>query len=428
VLLGAVLSACVAGAEEIAAGPSNLTEIPAQSVNPYQPQATGENRLALNRLALNRLALNRLALNRLALDELPDGQLRINGADELVQTEDGRELLRYVAQCALAEGDILVAEHGGMRFELPGLLGLAPAWRDEALSASGQRLLSACLLAHVNAFGMSVPISLRAGEVLPSTPDERQQYSVYEGAFFGQVFDGDEIKIYACQGSVSTAALEHSEHRALRVCTDASPQCAVESVGRCRDVCEQRRKDEGWGRCRAHGVLYPETISVYLLAADPDGMNQRCTSDECQLNSAAGTAAILDCDGTDRCSTGCEDDATCSIHGAMTNNLEVEIGAARFSEVDCYGSNNCNVSCSDGASCEIDCMNDNNCKIDCSEDASCDIRCGGPNGNNCNDIKCRSGASCIVHCGGVDNCAISQCHTGAVTCPGDIIVCGRPCP
>jgi hypothetical protein len=417
-LIVAALSACVSS------GPEAMSE----DMNRYQPRILGENQLGFNRLALNRLALNRLALNRLALNRLTEDRLQINGSDDLVQTEEGRELLRYVAQCALSEGDILVGRYQGTEYEFPGLLGLAPAWEGEPLTPGSQRILSACLLAHVNAFGVSVPISVRASGLLPTTPVEREQYSVYEGTFFGQVFEGDEIKTYSCQGSAATAAMEHSEHRAQRVCTDDSGECGIESVGRCRDVCEQRREDEGWVNCRAHGVLYPETISVYLFADDPDGMNQHCTSDDCRLDNPQGSAAILDCAGMDGCDTDCNSDSTCSIDGAMTNNFQASVGAARFTEIDCYGNNNCQVDCREGASCEVDCMNNNNCQVDCSRDASCEIRCGGPSGNNCDDIQCRRGASCAIHCGGVDNCGFSECHAGAISCPGDIIVCGRPCP
>jgi hypothetical protein len=418
-LLVAALSACVSGAPE---------EMPEDMMNRYQPRIMGENRLGFNRLALNRLALNRLALNRLALNRLSADRLLLNGSEDLVQTEEGRELLRYVAQCALVEGDVLVADYHGTTYEFPGLLGLAPTWETEPLSAGSQRMLSACLLAHVNAFGVSVPISLRASQVLPTTPAEREQYSVFEGSFFGQVFEGDQIKTYSCQGSAATAALEHSENRAQRVCTDNSGECGIESVGRCRDVCEQRREDEGWVNCRAHGVLYPETISVYLFADNPDGMNRHCTSDDCQMDNPEGSAAILDCAGMDSCATDCNSDSTCSIDGTMTQTFQASVGAARFSEIDCYGNNNCDVACREGASCDVDCMNTNNCKVDCSRDAACEIRCGGPNGNNCDDIQCRRGASCVIHCGGVDNCEFSECHAGAISCPGDIIVCGRPCP
>jgi hypothetical protein len=429
----AVLAACAAPDDTSSTSPKTIV---------------GENRLNFNRLALNRLALNRLALNRLALNRLALNRLALNGTTELDMTEEGREVLKYVAQCALRDGDVLVAEHEGVTYEFPGLLGLAPQWEDAPLQQGDQRMLSACLLAHVNAFGVSVPISLRDQGSLPSSPDERIQYSVYEGTFFGQVFEDGELKVYSCQGSVSTAALEHSEDRALRVCTDGTGECAIVPVGRCLDVCEQRHPDEGWVDCWANGVRYRETVSVYLFADDPDGKNQRCTTRTCKMNSAIGNAAILDCNGKDKCDVDCESDATCSIDGAATNDLAAKAGAARFSEIDCYGNNNCLVECRAGASCDVDCQNTNNCKVTCENDALCDVHCGsasgsgpgpgpGPGdddgdneqpGNNCDDIKCRGGASCLIACNDVNNCGFSECYEGAESCPGDVIVCGRPCP
>jgi hypothetical protein len=426
----AVLVACAAPSDE-------------DTMSTAPKSVVGENQLALNRLALNRLALNRLALNRLALN-----RLALNGATELDVTEDGREVLKYVAQCALRDGDILVAEQAGVTYEFPGLLGLAPQWETAPLPAGSQRAVSACLLAHVNAFGVSVPISLRDKGALLSTPDERILYSVYEGTFFGQVFEAGAFRTYSCQGSVSTAALEHSADRSLRVCTDDTGECDIVPVGRCLDVCELRHPDEGWVNCWAEGVRYPETVSVYLFADDPDGRNQRCTTKNCTLASATGSAAMLDCNGKDSCDADCDSDATCSIDGAATNDFSARVGAARFSEIDCYGNNNCAVACQAGASCDVDCLNTNNCKVTCESDALCDVHCGSVGssgdddddddkwddrdddgyGNNCDDIKCRGGASCLISCGDANNCGFSECYEGANSCPGDVIVCGRPCP
>jgi hypothetical protein len=394
---------------------------------PTQQGVVGDNKLGYNRLALNRLALNRLALNRLALNRLSAARLSLTTSTTLAQTADGREVLKYVAQCALKEGDVLVAEYQGVVYEFPGLLGLAPHWESSPLTTGDQHRLSACLIAHVNAFGVSVPISLRAAAVLPSTTEERLQYAVYEGTFFGQVFDGGELKTYACQGHAGLGARAHSEDRALRVCTDTTGECQIVSVGRCRDVCEQRFEDEGWQNCRANGVVYPETVSVYLFADDPDGMNQLCTGTGCEMSSATGTAAMLDCVGSDTCGAACDSEATCAIDGTMTNNFVARVGAARFSEIDCYGNNNCSVDCSEGASCEVDCTNTSDCAVTCAAGSMCDIECGGT-GENCSEIACGEGSSCRIECGGAANCGFSQCDVGAVTCPGGIIVCGRPCP
>lgn len=428
---------------------------------------TDDNRLALNRLALNRLALNRLALNRLALDGMAPESWQ-DGADELVATADGREILRYLAVCAFVEDDVLVRAHDGHAYEFPGLLGLAPKWDDRPLGEEEQELVSACVLAHVNAYGVPVAISLRAHHDVPSTEEERRAFPVFEGTFFGQIFDGELGRIYACQGSVSDAALAHSEDRALRACTDGSEDCDIVAVGSCNEVCEERHEEEGWSRCWADGRLYEKTISVYLFADDPSGQNERCAFDGCWVVGDGGGAAILDCNRTKDCNAFCTNGATCTIEGIRSRRLDATIAGARLGEVDCHKSKDCEVACRDGArcavdchqgddcevecrggaSCDVDCYRGKDCRVECKDGAACQVQCGG-HGRSCRRVKCRSGASCtlscrntkdcdfawcydgascLLECGDADDCEFAYCPAGATSCAGGVIACGRPCP
>jgi hypothetical protein len=443
------------------------------------------NRLSMNRLALNRLALNRLALNRLALNGIIPGGM---GTGELLATEEGREILAYVVQCALEEGQTLTATVNGQTYQFPGLLGLVPQWEHQGIDEDQQRLISACLLAHVNALGVSVSISVRSHSVVTSTPQERRDYPVYEGSFFGQLFNGDTLLAYACQGGAAEAALAHSEDRALRRCTDDTDECAIVAVGRCRDVCQQRSQDEGWTECWAGGVRYEDAISVYLFADDPDGQNQRCHSSHCSMQNAPDTAAILDCNGKNHCAAVCAVDGTCTIDATKSKHLDIDIAGAALGEVDCFKGKHCGVECTDqascevectsgkncavgcreGASCEVDCTGGDECAVDCASDASCDVDCYG--GEDC-DVVCRAGATCHVACGGSDDscdsvdckagstctvectnssdcdftycrqgaaclltctdpedCEFEYCASGAVSCADHVIACGRPCP
>jgi hypothetical protein len=443
------------------------------------------NRLSMNRLALNRLALNRLALNRLALNGVIPGGM---GTGELLATEEGREILSYVVQCALSEGETLTATVNGQTYQFPGLLGLVPAWEHQGINEAAQRLISACLLAHVNALGVSVSISVRSHHVVTSTPQERRDYPVYEGSFFGQLFDGATMRAYACQGSASTAAREHSHDRELRLCTDATEECAIAAVGRCRDVCQQRSQDEGWTECSANGVLYQDTISVYLFADDPDGQNQRCQSSHCVMENAPDTAAILDCNGKNHCTAACSVDGTCTIDASKSKHLDIAVAGARLGEVDCFKGKNCGVECTDQASCEVECTSGKNCAVACSEGASCTVDCAGTDecavectggstcdvdcyggedcevvcsagsacniacggsstscdsvdcqagstctveckeSNDCDFIYCRPGAACLLTCSDQQDCEFEYCAGGAVTCANGVLACGRPCP
>jgi hypothetical protein len=457
----------------------------APAVDSARDGISTSNRLSMNRLALNRLALNRLALNRLALNGVIPGGM---GTGELLATEEGREILAYVVQCALDEGETLTATVNGQTYQFAGLLGLAPGWEHQGIDGDQQRLISACLLAHVNALGVSVPISVRSHEAVTSTPQERRDYPVYEGSFFGQVFNGDTLLAYACQGSAADAALEHSEDRALRRCTDDTDECAIVAVGRCRDVCRKRSQDEGWTECWAGGALYEDAISVYLFADDADGQNQRCQSNHCAMENAPDTAALLDCNGKNHCTAACAVDGTCTIDASKSKHLDIDVAGAELAEVDCFKGKHCGVECRDQASCEIECTSGKNCAVACSEGASCQVDCNGTDecavdcgsgascdvdcyggedceavcraGSTCNiacggsntscdsvDCKagstctiectdssdcdftyCRQGAACLLSCTDPQDCEFEHCAGGALSCANGVIACGRPCP
>jgi hypothetical protein len=438
-------------------------------VDSVRGSVSSSNRLALNRLALNRLALNRLALNRLALNQLSGMRWGLPSTTELLATESGREVLKYVVQCAIEFGDTMVGTVNGVTYEFPGLLGLAPRWKHRSLSQSEQRLVSACLLAHVNAFGVPVSISVRARNALYATAEERRDYPVYEGTFFGQLMEGDMTHAYSCQGSEEEIASAHSEDRALRACTDGNESCGIISVGRCRDVCTTRTEDVGWSDCWADGRLYRSTISVYLFADNAYGLNRSCTGPGCNLQTGQGAAAILDCNGARDCDATCTDGATCTIDAAGSRHVDVGISGAHAAEIDCFDGEDCAVECSNGSSCdvecqrgedcgvtckggarcEVDCYRSEDCAVECSDGATCNVQCGGGWGRTCDQIQCRSGATCNLECRDAGDCRGARCEAGAACllecrngwscgfgyCPGGatqcgngVVVCGRACP
>jgi hypothetical protein len=249
-----VVSACDMGGEQ----DFDWVDSTSQTVSSH-------NRLSLNRLSLNGLTHSVLADNPLSDGTFADGVLSYNIASGLESTPEGRDFLEYVVRCALAPEDVLVVEHEGIVYEYTGLLNLAPEWKFEQLSAAKKGYISACLITHVNAFGVSVPISVRSYGMLLADTEERAAYSVYEGTFFGTVF-GQEVKTYACSGDSADVALAQSSWRSLRVCTDPSDECGVVSVGRCQDVCEEYHPDYGWTGCWAEGQFFAETLSSFLFA------------------------------------------------------------------------------------------------------------------------------------------------------------------
>lgn len=420
VLVGLAASAC-----EMGPAPQRFDGPDGPDVGSVQQAVTTENRLALNRLALNRLALNSLALDSLALSEVDDGSFELTS--ELEETQEGREVLKYIAQCALSEGDSLVVEHDGESEELPGLLGLLPGWVEREMSAGEQRLLSACLLAHVNAFGVSVAISVRAGS-LSYGQDELREYSVYEGTFFGQVFDGELERIYSCQGHAADNAREASEARHMRVCTDLDDDCGVISLGRCRDVCDRFEEDVGWTECWADGQRYDETVSVHLFADDPYGQNEFCDSvEECQMLVGWGSSAVLKCRSGEECDATCWTGARCIVDMEDGEEVDVEIRFGSEGETRCADVDDCDLECADGAECEFECYDVNQCDVECKRGSSCDIYCRGET-DGCDDVRCTDSSSCLLDCRNGGDCEFAVCHGYEQTCAGGVVVCNRPCP
>lgn len=364
------------------------------------------NSMSYNRLDLNRLVYNRLTFNRLALNRLTFNRLTFNSLDGLETSADGRELLQYIARCALAEGDTLVAEHDGREYEFPGLLEIAPAWEHRGLLRDEERLLSACLIAHVNAYGASVPISLRFPGVLGvEDGDEVFDYPVYEATFFGNVF-GDELETYGCIGDAPEVAAAHSPDRELRVCSDPGDDCEVVSLGRCRDVCETRTRKYGWQDCWANGRRYAETVSVYLHDPDTDRQNRTCgIGGRCKYKVSG--AGVLDCSEAAVCRQTCKNDSVCTLDGTSAGEFRAEVKRGSVAEINCHEAYECAATCKIGSTCEIDCKDANECR---------------------DRIRCQSGAECLLDCTGAVNCGFRECQGGLQSCPGDIVVCNRGCP
>jgi hypothetical protein len=230
---------------------------------------TARNKLAVNKLAVNKLAVNKLAVNKLAAVELAARRLTLNprSAGDLTSTADGREVLSFVVSCALPEGLTLEARVGGATFEFAGELGLAPEWLDRPLSSEGQGWISACLFARVNAHDVSIPISLRGPtRALAVGQDERADWPLQEGAFYGDVFTpaGQPILWIACRGEDQAAG----EVGGLidRDCTEPDPahpgltQCGFIFAGDCgtfsaEPVCEEfSERATLYQRCHAEPI------------------------------------------------------------------------------------------------------------------------------------------------------------------------------
>ncbi len=205
------------------------------------------------KLSNNGLRLDQVTLGLLSTEVLTNGvalnseELLLNeeAFGTLLQASGGPELLSYLATCALDEGQELRVESTGQVFS--GNLGLATEWAGEQCDESCQRWVSACLLAHSNAFGNSIVISPRGSNPGLVWDDAiTRDFSYQEAAFYGNVFGPPtERSMQACAGAgllggategnaVEQALADGAEFLAGRICGVGA--CGFEFAGLCQDT------------------------------------------------------------------------------------------------------------------------------------------------------------------------------------------------
>jgi hypothetical protein len=204
-----------------------------------------QNKLAANKLAANKLAANKLAANKLAANSLSSTRLvaldegtTIEKADVVnyCHVESGEEVCGDTPEpfpageedwCTVSSSDPTRAS-----CVYPGGVGLAPEWTTHKLKPQAQGWVSACLFARSNLFDIGVGISMRGRHpALEVGVSEQQDYTLQEGAFYGNVFTGIDKK---------TGELPDAGGLALRDCTEqdgttGKTKCGFTFTGNCAD-------------------------------------------------------------------------------------------------------------------------------------------------------------------------------------------------
>ncbi len=213
------------------------------------------NGMTLNGMTLNGMTLNGMTLNGMTLNGMTLNGMTLNGATLSVEQQaQAQVLITYMAECALPEGQqVTITASDGTSLLLNGVFGLAPEWASGPLSSRGERLISACLAARVNAQGKHVHISLR-GAGVETTPVERAIYTHHEGAFWGNLF-GDNPAIHTC--TVEGAGISG------RSCTNGD--CGFQSLGSCAQLCSGLDPIDGhYESCADEGFV----LSTFLAMTD----------------------------------------------------------------------------------------------------------------------------------------------------------------
>lgn len=189
-----------------------------------------------------------------------NGLSKIQGwlADE---NDDGVNAIRYMIQCALAEGQTIKKNYKGQKTEFHGHLGLAPQWRDGACDEDCQQWVSACLMARTNPTGQTTDIWIEAQHLALGT-GANPEFPLHEGGFYGNLFAGTQVA-HTCRGDANALAAASAEGR---TCTASDEDCGFVTDGDCMLEADCDLTDSGLpAACRPtpEGPSYP-VINVHV--------------------------------------------------------------------------------------------------------------------------------------------------------------------
>jgi hypothetical protein len=214
-------------------------------------------------------------------------------------------VMPYLYSCAAPAGQTVTWKNPatGVSYTWTGALGLAPGWASGFPSTTlEQQAVTACLGALVNKYGVHVPLAVEgrtaAGTRIALSPDELSTYSVREGCFFGNLFNGDGVFVGldhpswgAGTSSARACALDPSFDGSS---VDCPPLYQV--AGQCSSICKLDLTGTYYTSCTWQGKTYSRPIATRLRPADifhcGDGVCQ--FTESCGSGTSAGSCAA-DC-------------------------------------------------------------------------------------------------------------------------------------
>lgn len=265
----------------------------------------GSNGLALNGLVINGLVINGLVVNGLDINGL--GTVGLNSPAFVSWFNQdpalGDMVMKYVVYCAANWGQLrsFVNPVTGSTHVWHGWLGLAHRWASgEPATLAEQQLISACLAAHVNTYGMHVQLSLlgdkASGRPLYIAKGELEEYSTREACFFGNLFTGEGV--YAGNDRNALAPEQSTPRRCglSRTLSGTDPECSpIMRVGACEQLsCTLDREENYYRSCTYNGIQY-KALTTRLHPSDV----YTCGDGVCQMSEHCGTGQTADDCGLD---------------------------------------------------------------------------------------------------------------------------------
>jgi hypothetical protein len=253
----------------------------------------GTNGLGTNGLGTNGLGTNGLGTNGLSLSGL-------NSADFTSWFNQDPALaaivMKYIVACAVETGASRTWTNPVTNTEYiwNGNLGLTPDWANGAPATEvEQQVITACLAAHTNKFGLAVPISIQGmsatGAPIPVTPQEFLTFTEKEACFFGNLFQGEGIFAgndalwSVTTSSVRACGIENASSGNVNKCPP------IQHVRRCSDICAPDILGNYFQSCTHNGKTY-RAMTTRIRPVDIFV----CGDGVCQVSESCGAGLTAD--------------------------------------------------------------------------------------------------------------------------------------
>ena len=272
-----------------------------------EPVGAGSGALATpNGLAPNGLARNGLAQNGLAQNGLAQNGLARNGLSTAsfqkwfdADPATSAAVMSYVVRCAAPAGKTysFTSPTTGVTYSWSGALGLAPGWAaGAAANEAEQEVVSACLAAHVNKYGMHVTISVlgqgATGLAIPIGKRELTDFSQREACFFGNLFAGEGIFV-GLDHDIWDASMSSARACAFDIFgVGPSADCPpINNIGPCWLYCKPDPSGTWYASCGLYVNGAWRTYLPITTRVQPSDV-YKCGDGTCQFTEQCGTGTI----------------------------------------------------------------------------------------------------------------------------------------
>ena len=281
--------------------------LPGEAPESQKQAVTTTNGLSVNGLSVNGLSVNGLSVNGLSVNGLSVNGLALNGLLSLTfrdwfeaEPSTRNSVMKYIVLCAVPAGQTRTYTSlvSGLTYSWPGQFGLAPTW-SQGLPAPEveQQLVTACLAAHANKYGINIPISVLGrnsqGQAIPYTVTELATYPEDEACFFGNAFN--DAGIFTANARFFLRASESTARACGLSSRHGSTDCPpIVHVGSCREFCTMDPTRNFFAQCTYNGVSY-KALTTRIRSQDI----YNCGDGVCQFTESCGTGGTYDNCGVD---------------------------------------------------------------------------------------------------------------------------------